>query len=145
MPYCVVSVGMLWLSVFISLTIHPAMIRILYIVYSDLAQVQIAESQYSILYGGSVHIQCSVGNAVPPVTALRWYKGTSVNNINVSVDVTTSRFSGGVLDNPSLNITNVVPSDEGYYSCNATNLVGIASAWTFLDVYGGMFTFHCVQ
>lgn len=109
------------------------------IVYSDLPQVRIAQSQYSVLYGGSVYMECTVENAVPPVTAVRWYKGTSVNHFNLSIDVRASKYSGGVLDNPSLNITNVVPSDEGFYSCNATNLVGTASAWTFFDVYGGMF------
>lgn len=67
------------------------------------------------------------------------YKGTSANHFHLSIDVRASKYSGGVLDNPSLNITNVVPSDEGFYSCNATNLVGTASAWTFFDVYGGMF------
>lgn len=109
------------------------------IVYSDLPQVRIAQSQYSVLYGGSVYMECTVENAVPPVTAVRWYKGTSVNHFNLSIDVRASKYSGGVLDNPSLNITNVVPSDEGFYSCNATNLVGTASAWTFFDVNGGMF------
>lgn len=104
------------------------------IVYSDLPQVRIAQSQYSVLYGGSVYMECTVENAVPPVTAVRWYKGTSVNHFNLSIDVRASKYSGGVLDNPSLNITNVVPSDEGFYSCNATNLVGTASAWTFFDV-----------
>ena len=109
------------------------------IVYSDLPQVRIAQSQYSILYGGSVYMECTVENAVPPVTSLRWYKGPTQNNFNSSVDVTASRFSGGTRDNPSLNITNALPLDEGYYACNATNLVGSAFASTFLDVYGGMF------
>ncbi|XP_052674345.1 hemicentin-1-like isoform X2 [Crassostrea angulata] len=105
-------------------------------VQGNLPQVRIAQSQYSVLYGGSVYMECTVENAVPPVTAVRWYKGTSVNHFNLSIDVRASKYSGGVLDNPSLNITNVVPSDEGFYSCNATNLVGTASAWTFFDVYG---------
>lgn len=52
------------------------------IVYSDLPQVQIAQSRYSVLYGGSVSMECTVENAVPPVTAVRWYKGTSVNHFN---------------------------------------------------------------
>ncbi|XP_062603013.1 roundabout homolog 1-like [Saccostrea cucullata] len=107
-------------------------------VTGNLAQVRITESRYSVLYGGSVYMECTVQNALPPVTTVRWYKGTSLNNINTSIDVTASKFSGGVLSNPSLNITNVIPSDEGYYSCNATNLVGIASATTFLDVFGDL-------
>ncbi|XP_078326851.1 hemicentin-1-like isoform X28 [Crassostrea virginica] len=105
-------------------------------VQGNLPQVRIAQSQYSILYGGSVYMECTVENAVPPVTSLRWYKGPTQNNFNSSVDVTASRFSGGTRDNPSLNITNALPLDEGYYACNATNLVGSAFASTFLDVYG---------
>uniref|UniRef100_A0A8W8KZ99 Ig-like domain-containing protein n=1 Tax=Magallana gigas TaxID=29159 RepID=A0A8W8KZ99_MAGGI len=49
-------------------------------------------------------------------------KGQVSITLTLSIDVRASKYSGGVLDNPSLNITNVVPSDEGFYSCNATNL-----------------------
>lgn len=69
---------------------------------------------------------------------MQWYK--IINGNSVSLDLTNSdKYSGSLIDTPSLTIFGATNQDEGNYVCSATNSVGTTqSSQTFLDVRGGM-------
>lgn len=69
---------------------------------------------------------------------MQWYK--IINGNSVSLDLTNSdKYSGSLIDTPSLTIFGATNQDEGDYVCSATNSVGTTrSSQTFLDVRGGM-------
>jgi hypothetical protein len=88
-----------------------------------------------VTVGGFVTLQCTVsGN--PSVTTVQWTRVLIGQSQNVVTGGNT-RYSGGSVNSPSLGISNVVNSDEGYYRCSATNSIGTGtSQQTFLDVAG---------
>jgi hypothetical protein len=56
------------------------------------------------------------------------------NGVPSSV-VVSGRYQGGTTSSPSLIISNVDNTDEGFYICSATNSVGTGqSSHTYLDV-----------
>jgi hypothetical protein len=105
------------------------------IYFTDLPTATIALSTYSVTVGGFVTLQCTVsGN--PSVTTVQWTRVLNGQSQNVVTGGNT-RYSGGSVNSPSLGISNVVNSDEGYYRCSATNSIGTGtSQQTFLDVAG---------
>ena len=101
-----------------------------------LLTVTILQSQYSVLVGQQITMTCTV-SGTPTQTSVFWRK--SDNNVQTDVDINgNNRYSGGTTTNPSLTITNSQLSDEGTYTCYATNSVGTSnSQTTFLDITGG--------
>ena len=102
--------------------------------FTDLPVVQILSNYYSVEIGQSVTIQCTV-TANPSHQSVRWQKIT--NGVTSNLDTSNNRYTGSTTGTPSLTISNVGNSDEGYYICTATNVVGRGqSSQTYLDVTG---------
>ncbi|XP_063428591.1 hemicentin-1-like isoform X14 [Mytilus trossulus] len=106
-------------------------------VVGNLPIATIGSNQYAIIVGGSVTLGCSVsGN--PAVTSVQWTREVNGQNQNIVISG-NNRYSGGSVNSPSLVISNVANSDEGYYRCSATNIVGTGvSQQTFLDITGSI-------
>ncbi|XP_071159630.1 hemicentin-1-like isoform X23 [Mytilus edulis] len=106
-------------------------------VVGNLPIATIGSNQYAIIVGGSVTLGCSVsGN--PAVTSVQWTREVNGQNQNIVISG-NNRYSGGTVNSPSLVISNVANSDEGYYRCSATNIVGTGvSQQTFLDITGSI-------
>jgi hypothetical protein len=51
--------------------------------------------------------------------SVRWQKIT--NGVTSNLDTSNNRYTGSTTGTPSLTISNVGNSDEGYYICMATN------------------------
>ncbi|CAC5377793.1 unnamed protein product [Mytilus coruscus] len=91
---------------------------------------------YTIALGNSITLTCTVF-ATPSATSVQWNRIT--NNVPVAINVASNptKYSGATVSTPSLTISNSVESDEGYYTCQATNSVGTGtSTQTFLNVQG---------
>ena len=61
--------------------------------------------------------------ANPAVTSLQWRKHVS-SNVYTDLDVTTSKYSGGTVSSPDLQINSLSSSDVGNYVVVATNSLG---------------------
>lgn len=56
------------------------------------------------------------------------------------MDVSTTKYSGSTVGEPSLTINNANSNDETFYICYASNSVGTGqSSQTYLDVVGSKF------
>ena len=96
--------------------------------------VQILSNYYPVEIGQSVTIQCTV-TANPSHQSVQWQK--IINGVANNLDTSSNRYTGSTTGTPSLTISNVGNSDEGYYICTATNVVGTGqSSQTYLDVTG---------
>lgn len=96
-----------------------------------------AQSSYSVNYGGSVTLVCTV-TAAPPHTTVFWRK--IQGGQQVTMDVTTAKYSGSTVGQPSLTINNADSNDETFYVCYASNSVGTGqSSQTYLDVVGSKY------
>ncbi|XP_063428599.1 hemicentin-1-like isoform X2 [Mytilus trossulus] len=93
--------------------------------------VTITQPSYSVNFGGTITITCTI-SADPAHNTVYWQK------VGVSQSVTIgNRYTGSTVSIPSLTISNALHSDEGFYVCYATNSVGTGnSQQTFLDVQG---------
>lgn len=80
----------------------------------------------TIIEGSSVTFQCRVGG--DPMPDVLWRR--SANGGNMPLDRVH------ILEDRSLRLENVIPDDEGEYSCEADNAVGAISAT-------GTLTVHC--
>lgn len=104
------------------------------ICFTAIPSVTVSSNYYPVEIGNSVTLQCSV-TANPAHQSVQWKK--IVNGNQQNVDVSDNRYSGGTTNVPSLTITNAANSDEGYYICTATNVVGTGqSSQTYLDITG---------
>ncbi|OWF56211.1 Titin [Mizuhopecten yessoensis] len=88
----------------------------------NLPTVTVPQSSYSVSLEDTVTISCTV-TAVPSATTVMW-EYTNGNGVISTVDLTNSRFSGGTLASPSLQISSAKLTDQGSYKCKATNSVG---------------------
>lgn len=96
--------------------------------------MQVLSSTYSTNFGNSITLECTV-SANPTHTSVQWKK--QVNNQFVDIVFANNKYSGSVVNNPSLTVNSADLNDEGYYICTATNSLGTGqSAQTFLDVLG---------
>ena len=115
--------------------INSYKIKYLHISFTDIPTVTVSQTQYSANFGGSVTLGCTV-TASPTETNVYWRR--IVNGQQTSIDLTSGRFSGSTVGSPSLTISGLTLSDEGYYQCFAQNSVGTGnSQQTLLDVVGG--------
>lgn len=97
--------------------------------------VTIPQTSFTALIGTDrITINCSV-SGTPPATSVTWTK--TVGGQTDSIDVSSNKYSGSTVSNPSLTIRNLDQTDEGDYVCTAENLVGTANSETAnLDVTG---------
>ncbi|VDI02517.1 hemicentin, partial [Mytilus galloprovincialis] len=106
-------------------------------VQGTVPSVQIISNFYLVEICLSVTLQCSV-TANPSHSNVTWNKIVNGQQTNIG---SNSRYSGGSINTPSLTISNVVDTDEGYYICTAVNAVGTSqSAQTYVDVTGSILT-----
>lgn len=71
----------------------------------------------------TIHCIASVSQGSPALTAVYWL--LNGQNMDISNSV---RYSGGIVNNPSLSIHNIASTDAGEYRCGATNLVGSSTS-----------------
>ncbi|CAG2256290.1 HMCN [Mytilus edulis] len=103
-------------------------------VIGDIPTVSVGQNQYSGSFGQTVTMVCTV-QANPSETSVYWRK--LVNGQMTSIDMNNVRYTGSTVGSPSLTITALELSDEGYYQCYAQNSVGTGqSQQAFLDVIG---------
>ena len=96
--------------------------------------VNIQQSIYTVNLGGTITLACIV-TATPSATSVSWTR--IVNGITTTVSMASSKYSGSTVSVPSLTIFSSELSDEGSYSCRATNSLGTGqSGSTYLDVIG---------
>lgn len=110
----------------------------------DVPSVTVGQG-YTVTLGNSITLQCTVF-ATPSATSVQWNKVT--NNVPVAINVGSnpSKYSGASISTPSLTITNSAESDEGYYTCQATNAAGTGtSTQTFLNVQGSKYSYFIIS
>ena len=99
--------------------------------------VTVPNSEYQGNFGQTAILVCTV-TANPTHTRVYWKK--LVNGVLSDVDMTSSKFSGSSVGQPSLTVSSLNKNDEVFYQCYADNNVGTGkSQQTFLRVIGGMF------
>ncbi|XP_071166173.1 basement membrane-specific heparan sulfate proteoglycan core protein-like isoform X2 [Mytilus edulis] len=108
----------------------------LLVVTGNIPTVTVGQNQYSSTFGQTVTMVCTV-QANPTETSVYWRK--LVNGQMTNIDMNNMRYTGSTVGSPSLAITALELSDEGYYQCYAQNSVGTGSSQqTFLDVIGNI-------
>ncbi|KAI0212429.1 hypothetical protein LSAT2_002670 [Lamellibrachia satsuma] len=89
------------------------------------------ETPSPVVEGRPVTITCQSQGARPAVTSVTWKKGQDV------VTVTTDKYTGGTVQNPSLTITRATRTDAGQYTCQLNNVIGQHSKTVTLQVWYG--------
>ncbi|KAK3583433.1 hypothetical protein CHS0354_025554 [Potamilus streckersoni] len=82
--------------------------------------------------GGNITIACFVEGAPEPEVI--WEKDGG--NLNLVRGDTSQRM--GMASNNALILTSIQPSDQGYYTCKATNAIGGSTNGTFVTVVEGI-------
>lgn len=81
--------------------------------------------------GGNVTLICNVTSTYSEVTSVTWKVDGSM------VDPQSEeRFQGGNLSSPSLLISDLRTTDQGNYTCAASNLFGTRRAYVILTITG---------
>lgn len=94
--------------------------------------VSVGKALHTVATRASFFLQVNY-TSDPEMKSISWEKGTSYSfDIYVSVNITAhSRFTGGTLDSPSLEINDAKPEDNGYYRCRVTNNDGTTTTPVF--------------
>ncbi|OPL33400.1 hypothetical protein AM593_06933, partial [Mytilus galloprovincialis] len=79
----------------------------------------------TVLYGGSVTIECTVRSGIP-VKEVTWYRVQADSRTSVVVD--GRKYSGSTVRVPSLTINSANFQDAGTYVCTAENAAGVGSS-----------------
>lgn len=82
-------------------------------------------SHYTAHFGENATIKCQV-KSNPNHTFVYWEK--TVGDTIIKMTSTTKGISGSTVENPSITIEHVTPTDSGLYTCHAENIVGISSS-----------------
>ncbi|KAI0236793.1 hypothetical protein LSAT2_012661, partial [Lamellibrachia satsuma] len=82
-----------------------------------------------VVEGRPVTITCQSQGARPALTSVIWKKGQDI------VTVTTDKYTGGTVQNPSLTITRATRTDAGQYTCQLNNVIGQDSKTVTLQVW----------
>ena len=85
----------------------------------------ISQTQVGGTAGQSLTLTVSVA-ANPALTSLQWRKRSSSSSSNVytDIDVTSSKYGGGTVSSPSLQINSLTSADLGTYVVVAGNSLG---------------------
>lgn len=78
----------------------------------------LTSKEEAVNIGDYVTLSCNI-SSVAELTKIVWSKNNIEFDLNRTKD--DDRFSGGTLQDPSLTINYVQITDEGNYSCKATN------------------------
>ncbi|VDI54451.1 hemicentin [Mytilus galloprovincialis] len=103
-------------------------------VIGNIPIVTVEKSSYSVNYGESVTLVCSV-RAAPQHTTVFWKKVQGGQEVDINMN--TAKYSGSTVNQPSITIANTDMNDETFYICFASNSVGTGqSSQTYVDVLG---------
>ena len=87
-----------------------------------------------MIFGGTITLECTV-SATPTHTSVQWRR--IQNGLESPINTASSKYSGAVVNSPSLSINNADLNDNGEYVCTATNIVGTGrSSTTVLTITG---------
>lgn len=79
--------------------------------------------------GGNVTLICNVTSLYSPVSSVTWERdGTRID------PQSHDRYRGGSVTTPSLFISNLNTTDQGNYSCSASNMFGSGQAYIYLMI-----------
>ena len=95
--------------------------------------VQVEQSSYSVTTGKTVVLVCTVTSDLA-ITSVEWER--NVDGIKTTIVTNTKKYSGSSTTTPSLTIFNAEFSDEGTYTCVASNRDGTGQSTTTLRVTG---------
>ncbi|XP_019614147.1 PREDICTED: hemicentin-1-like [Branchiostoma belcheri] len=87
-------------------------------------------SPFVVTSGKTVTLTCAVRNAKPNVTSLHWEK----DGFPIETYGFDTKYSGGNVRTPSLNIHHVTRTDSGRYSCVVDHVIQTASDEMKVDV-----------
>lgn len=76
----------------------------------------LTSTEEAVNIGENVTLSCNI-SSVSELTKIVWFK----NNIEFISNFNRSKYDGGTQQDPSLTIHSVQITDEGNYTCNATN------------------------
>lgn len=80
-------------------------------------------------FRGNVTLICNVASLYSPVSSVTWEKdGTRID------PQSHDRYRGGSVTTPSLFISNLNTTDQGNYSCSASNMFGSGQAYIYLMI-----------
>ncbi|XP_048778626.2 hemicentin-1-like isoform X2 [Ostrea edulis] len=105
--------------------------------------VTIPETSLSVQKRQNFTITCEVTDALPQETSVLWEFSINQGGSGtiISIAAKPSKYQGGTVAVPSLTILSVTASDQGYYTCIASNLFGEArSEQAFLEATGNAAT-----
>ena len=95
--------------------------------------VQVEQSSYSVTTGKTVVLVCTVTSDLT-ITSVEWER--NVDGIKTTIVTNTNKYSVSSTTTPSLTIFNAEFSDEGTYTCVASNRDGTGQSTTTLRVTG---------
>lgn len=79
--------------------------------------------------GGNVTLICNVTSLYTLVASVIWeFDGTRID------PQSQDRYRGGSVTTPSLFISNLKSTDQGNYSCSASNMFGSGQAYIYLMI-----------
>ena len=107
--------------------------------------MKLPHTNYTAVIGKEVAIGCEIS---PETTSVSW-RFTNQNGYVTTIVISKPhwKYSGGTVENPSLTIKTVAPSDIGTYRCMARNTAGtsISNTSATLNVIEGNTCLHSQQ
>ncbi|XP_052062340.1 hemicentin-1-like [Mytilus californianus] len=103
-------------------------------VFGDPPTVDGSPYFYSTILGTNLTMKCNV-SGIPAPLSVSWLRNETSGM--TSIQSNSGKYDGGILTSTSLTIYNVADTDEGWYTCFATNLAGSSySEPVYLNVSG---------
>lgn len=88
-------------------------------------------STVTVVEGHNVTLICNVSSIYPPVISVTW----KFNDIAIDT-LLGVKYQGGSISAPSLFINNLNATNQGNYTCSATNVFNTRQAYVYLTLAG---------
>lgn len=116
----------------------------MFILEKGIPVVQLSKTTETVLYDGSITIECAITYQVPAATYVFWQHTRNEVTTQILIANSAGKYSGGTVATPSLTVNNAVFEDDGQYQCFAQNLVGIGQSVELnLNIAGGRSNYVC--